>query len=36
VPEFSQMTLRRFLAMSFNLRTWGGNGFSNVTYLEKE
>ena len=36
VPEFSQMTFRRFLAMSFNLRTWGGNGFSNVTYLEKE
>jgi uncharacterized protein (TIGR03663 family) len=35
VPDFSQMTFRRFLVNSLTLRPWGGNGFSNITFAQK-
>jgi uncharacterized protein (TIGR03663 family) len=36
VPDFRQMTIRRFFTMALNQRTWGGNGYSNISYLRKK
>ena len=35
VPEFRDMTIRRFLSVALNQRVWGGFGYSNVTVLKK-
>lgn len=36
VPDLRQMTLERFLTISFNHRVWGGMGYSNIAFLSKD
>jgi uncharacterized protein (TIGR03663 family) len=36
VPDFRQMSIRRFFTMALNQRVWGGYGYSNVAFLKKK